>query len=225
MISIFKKPYHFSVYKVYFNISIHTFETIMSAVRKYSVVVLILIFSISIDTKSLNRVKRHTGRLSTPSNQQKEAIERLIFKCKGGKVLGYDRLKSEILIKGISPSRMRLDVKGLETPDKHTFERYAIQSESLTYAAVHIQRLKMDSKGRDDFRNPAIIGAFRQSVIHQAHIFLSDENVDNNLPQDKLKYRYRVTKKKWTTFWVWSVDAVLAHLDAKFNQYGGWSKY
>ena len=193
----------------------------MNSVRKYSALMPILIFSISIDTKSVNRVKRHTGTLSRPNNQQKEAIERLILQWKGGKALGYDRPKSEILIEGIGPSRMRLDLQGIETSDKHTFERYAIQSGSLTYAAVHIQRRKMDSKGRDDFGNSAIREAFRQSAIHQAHVFLSDENVDVNLPQDKLKYRYRVIKKEWTTFWVWSVDAVLAHFDAKFNQRGG----
>lgn len=145
---------------------------------------LILILSISTDTKFVSRVKRHTGTLSIPKNQQKEAIERLILKWRGGKALGYDRPKSEILIEGIGPCRMRLDLHSIETADKHTFERYAIQNRSLTYAAVHFQQRKIDSKGCDDFGNSAIREAFMQSVIHQAHVFLSDGNFNGNLPQD-----------------------------------------
>ena len=121
------------------------FETIMNSVRKYSVLMLILIFSISIDTKSLNRVKGHTETISRSKNQQKQAIERLILKWRGGKALGYDRPKSEILIEGIVSSRMRLDLQGIETSDKHTFERYVgspiLEFLETVYEVYHVYRI------------------------------------------------------------------------------------
>lgn len=158
----------------------------------------------------LVRVRRaHSGSLSQPSNSQRNSLLKVINKWSFpyAEERGHART---ILEEG----EARIDLQGISK--NRELDRYNAQIGGKSYAAVHIER---------GYRmGVALIRqSFRESIEHQAHVFLTGPEISRiNFPDDGFRYESRDIIRKWNkrrhVVRVWSTKPVVDALYREFNK-------
>lgn len=153
----------------------------------------------------LNRIKRHSGTFSPPTDTEKGTAQIAISNWDVDSALGTRTPRSRVF----GHNNVRIDLQGVEYHEGVAFERYSVQTGDRTFATVHIEIGV--AFGARTIRN-----AFNESMDHQSHVFLAEQRLNFSKPKDDFHYVHRKYQRSGNSkTWIYAALAAAIRMTQK----------